>query len=76
MPIKKELVGYDVAIFCSGSSPECSPLSCNGLADEIAVNSDCLLSSFADVFQTLDSGKFDNSERGHFVFSLCMQYDL
>lgn len=74
LPEKKKIEGYDVVTFVAQSSPECSPLSCNGLADEIPVNQHCLLKSFEDARQCLEDGKFNNSERGPFrifaVYSL------
>jgi hypothetical protein len=32
LPPQKRLEGFDVVTFFAGNSPECSPLSCNGLA--------------------------------------------
>jgi len=67
----KKLEGYDVVTFFAGNSPEYSPLSCNGLAKEIKVNSHCLLSSFEDAYQLLEQGKFTNSEPGPYrIFSV------
>jgi hypothetical protein len=44
LPASFELLGYDiVSRYSSGSCFECSPLSCNHLAEEIAVNRHCLL---------------------------------
>jgi hypothetical protein len=36
-------LGYDVVSRSTGDFFECSPLSCNGMAEEVAVNSHCLL---------------------------------
>lgn len=66
VPADKDLIGYDVVTFCAGTDPDHSPLSCNGIADEIAVNSQCLYLSFEDAFQALESGVFDNSE-GNYI---------
>ena len=63
-PDFKHLEGYDVVTFSLGNSAECSPLSCNGLADTIPVNEHCLLSSFENAHQLLENGKFQNSEPG------------
>jgi hypothetical protein len=41
-----QLGGYDVTTFTAGASPECSPLSCSGLAAAVAVNRHCLFESF------------------------------
>jgi len=64
VPNEKHLEGYDVATFSVRTSPECSPLSCNLLAREIKVNRHCLLSSLEEAKQSLESGKFKNSESG------------
>lgn len=48
VPEEKILEGFDVVTFYAKSSPERSPLSCNGMAKEIQTNQHCLLESFAD----------------------------
>ena len=63
-PTKREFHGYDVVSFSVGTSPECSPLSCNYLADEIKTNAHCLLESFEEAKEALEAGKFDQSEPG------------
>jgi len=65
-PARKALHGYDVVTFSVGTNPECSPLSCNHLASEIRTNSHCLLESFEEAKESLESGKFDKSEPGPF----------
>jgi hypothetical protein len=45
LPSEKTLEGFDVVTFAR-SSPECSPLSCNGMAGELRTNEHCLLVSF------------------------------
>jgi hypothetical protein len=57
-PSDKRLEGFDVVTFSAGTSPECSPLSCNGLADDIRTNCNCLLDSFELANSCLESGKF------------------
>ncbi len=64
VPAKKILEGFDIVTFSAGTSPECSPLSCNYLAREIKTNLHCLLDSFDEAKQSLESGKFRNSEPG------------
>ena len=65
------LAGYDVVSCSAGASPECSPLSCNGLAKEIATNSHCLLESLEDAKQLLEQGRFVNCEPGPYrIFSV------
>ncbi len=65
-PDAKILEGYDVVTFSWNSTPECSPLSCNGLALEIETNEHCLLSSFEKTKQLLEEGKFEKSEPGSY----------
>ena len=70
-PAKPRLAGYDVATFSVGTTPECSPLSCNGMAAELPVNRHCLFEIFQDAVQAIESGKFDGSEPGPFrVFAV------
>ena len=64
LPSKKALEGFDVVTFSAGNNPECSPLSCNGLADEISTNCHCLLESFESAESSLISGRFAGGERG------------
>jgi hypothetical protein len=63
-PSLKNLEGYDIVTFSCGNSAECSPLSCNWLANTIPVNKHCLLSSFDNAHQLLENGKFQNVELG------------
>lgn len=65
-PASKNLEGYDIVTFSVESSAECSPLSCNWLANTIPVNKHCLLPSFDNAYQLLEDGKFENSEPGPF----------
>ena len=73
-PNNKFLEGYDIATFSGGTSPECSPLSCNSLASMVKTNHHCLLSSFDEAKQSLERGHFNNTEPGPFrifaVYSL------
>lgn len=65
-PERHQVHGYDIATFNLGNAPECSPLACNDLARGIVVNQHCLLNSFEDAKQSLESGQFENSEEGPF----------
>jgi hypothetical protein len=60
------LEGYDVATFSASPMPECSPLSCNGLAHELPVNRHCLFDTYEAARAALDGGRFDKSEPGPF----------
>jgi hypothetical protein len=58
------LEGFDVVSFNVGTSPECSPLSCNGLAAEVATNAHCLIPTFEAAVRALEDGRFRNGEPG------------
>jgi hypothetical protein len=64
MPAKAELRGFDVVSFSAGNAPECSPLSCNGLAADIPTNRHCLLESVEAARAALDTGRFTAAEPG------------
>lgn len=64
VPRQKQLEGYDVATFSARTSPECSPLSCNRLAESLPVNRHCLFASFEDAKNQLENGAFDQCEPG------------
>lgn len=64
VPEEKILVGYDVVSFWAHSSPECSPLSCNHLAEVVSVNEHCLLRTFSEAESHLANGAFSNAEPG------------
>jgi hypothetical protein len=64
IPTEKYLKGYDVATFSGHNTPECSPLSCNGLATDISVNKHCLFNTFEEAKKALEQGVFENSEPG------------
>ncbi len=64
LPPSKTLEGYDVVTFYAGNVSECSPLSCNGLAESIPTNQHCLLESFETAESQLNAGSFNHSEPG------------
>lgn len=59
-----QLQGYDIVTFSVGNSAECSPLSCNSLAEKIPVNKHCLLDSFDEAKRYLETDWFEHSEPG------------
>jgi len=63
-PEQKTHVGFDVVTSVSRNSPECSPLSCNSLANEIQTNAHCLLPDFETAKRLVQTGRFNNSEPG------------
>lgn len=64
IPLQMELKGFDVVTFWAGNAPECSPLSCNGLAEDLRINEHCLLNSFEEAKFHLDDGRFSECEPG------------
>jgi hypothetical protein len=70
-PPSRQLVGYDVVTFAGASLPECSPLTCNGLAAELPVNRHGLAESFEDAVGWLEAGRFARCEPGPYrVFAV------
>jgi hypothetical protein len=63
-PSQATLLGFDVVTFSMQNMPEHSPLSCNGLAQEIPVNQFALLESLDAAQNALNQGRFRNSEPG------------
>jgi hypothetical protein len=63
-PSSKHLEGFDVVTFMAGTSPECSPLSCNSLAETVPTNEHCLFVSFEEAKAALKTGVFKDSEPG------------
>jgi len=74
IPSMKILGGYDIVSFSMGTSAECSPLSCNGLASNVETNQHCLLDSLEQAQQLLESSQFKEVEPGPYrilaVYSL------
>jgi hypothetical protein len=63
-PEIRKLEGFDVVSFSASTSAECSPLSCNHMAQEIKVNSHCLLNTLDEAKSYLVSGLFKDCEPG------------
>jgi len=66
VPAIKHLEGSDVVVIWAENSPapEHSPLSCQGLANELHANSHCLFDTFDEAHTALNNGKFDGCEPG------------
>jgi hypothetical protein len=64
VPTKMRLEGYDVVNFFARTSPECSPLSCNHMAETVPVNRHCLFASFDEAKGALERGAFEKCEPG------------
>lgn len=71
VPAEKKFEGFDVVSFFALSAPECSPLSCNHMAESIPVNEHCLLATFAPAKQLIETGAFNGCEPGPYrIFSV------
>ena len=64
VPRQSILLGYDIVSFSQGNAPECSYLSCNYMAERVAVNQHCLLESLNEAKTLLERGVFSNCEPG------------
>jgi hypothetical protein len=63
-PAGKALEGFDIMSFYAGTSPECSPLSCNSCAETIPTNSHCLFATFEEAKHAIESNAFEGCEPG------------
>jgi hypothetical protein len=74
VPSAKQLEGFDVVNYTARTSPECSPLACNNLAEILPANSHCLFASFDLAKQHVEAGDFNDAEPGpyriHSVYSV------
>ena len=75
-PSNRSLAGYDVVSFFARTSPECSPLSCNSLAETIPVNAHCLIPSLDEAIRLVEAGAFENSEPGPYRIFAVYTVDL
>lgn len=64
IPRQKILVGFDIVTYYCGNAAEHSPLSCNSLADEVEVNSRCLMASLDAVTSIVTSELYEGCEEG------------
>lgn len=70
-PKDKKFMGYDIVTFSCGSSSEHSPLSCNHLADEVDINTNCLLNSLHEAIKVVEGEVFHGVEPGPYrIFSV------
>jgi hypothetical protein len=63
VPFAKRLEGFDVVTFCDGPNSH-SPLSCNGIAAEVATNEHCLFETIGQAEASLSGQVFTGSEPG------------
>jgi len=59
-----EKMGYDIVNRWAGNAFECSPLSCNGMADEIKVNRYCLIDESDKAFEIAKQFEAKGAEPG------------
>jgi hypothetical protein len=64
VPDIRKLEGFDVVTFSARASAECSPLSCNSLAERVQTNEHCLLPTLENAQQSLEMGAFEETEPG------------
>ncbi|MFJ5364131.1 hypothetical protein ACIPR9_03315 [Pectobacterium punjabense] len=77
IPQKKVLQGFDIVSLCNERWPECSYLSCNHMAQALDVNEHCLLASFDEAKEHLESGVFHGCEPGPCrIFAVYLVPDL
>lgn len=69
-----QFIGYDIVPFSTGIFPECSPIVCNGIGNQIKINSNCLLDSFDYAIEIIESDILADTEPGPYriisVYSL------
>lgn len=74
LPASSVFEGYDIVTHTYGTMAECSPLSCNHMAEKIRVNSNCLLDSLEEAKTLIETGAFHQCEPGPYrifaVYSL------
>lgn len=64
-PPSKHLEGFDIVTFyVRNSPPECSPLSCNSMAEELRTNAHCLFTSFEEAEVRVNNGAFRDCTPG------------
>lgn len=63
-PTAPKVEGFDVVTYSCQTSAECSPLSCNSLADALPTNSHCLFETLEMARSALESNSFDRAEPG------------
>ena len=74
LPPSFERLGFDIVSRSCGSSFECSPLSCNHMAEQVSVNRYCLVDSADVAFRLAAEFEADGCEPGpYFVVEVWRQ---
>lgn len=63
-PPTPKVEGFDVVTYSAQTSAECSPLSCNSLADTVPTNFHCLFQTLEEAKSALEGNSFDRAEPG------------
>ena len=63
-PQNYNLEGFDIVSYSGSSTSECSPLSCNHLAEKVEVQENCLLKTFEDAQSLVQSKTLEGCEPG------------
>ncbi|EIT7126871.1 hypothetical protein ACWO25_004523 [Vibrio parahaemolyticus] len=64
VPASKVSLGFDIVTYTNNTSAECSPLSCNHMAEEIETNEHCLLETFKSAVDLIEQQKLSQCEPG------------
>ncbi len=63
-PATKTSLGFDIVCYCSSYWAECSPLSCNHLAEQFDTNDHCLLPTLSAAIELLEQDALARCEPG------------
>lgn len=74
VPESKSLEGFDVTSFTNGTSPECSPLSCNSCANSLPTNQHCLFAAIEEAKQAIEENAFQGCEPGPYRIGACKNF--
>lgn len=64
LPKKTRLEGFDIVSFYANTSCECSPLSCNHLAESLKTNEHCLFNTYEEAINLIESNVLEDCEIG------------
>lgn len=75
LPNTASSLGFDVVSRSMDSTFECSPLSCNHMAEEITVNSHCLIDTLAKAREVAIQFSIEEPEPGPYFVAEIIQID-
>lgn len=77
LPKQCKLAGFDVVSFFTGTTCECSPLSCYHLAESTTVNEHCLLDSYEAAIALIQSGQLRDCAEGPYrIFAVYLVTEI